>query len=173
MLTTQKTCFKCGESKPYSEFYKHPKMADGHLGKCKECTKKDSTSRRNNKLDEVREYDRNRPNAYERGLKSSESVKQRRKEDDAYREKVNLTKARNREKFPGKTKARNALSNAIRDEKVHRPSTCSACNASCTPHGHHWSYEEEHWLDVRWLCTECHGREHKRLNKLGRNPSDL
>lgn len=37
-----KKCFKCGLEKPLSEYYVHKKMADGHLGKCKICTRNDT-----------------------------------------------------------------------------------------------------------------------------------
>lgn len=38
-----KTCFKCGIEKEITEYYAHSQMADGHLGKCKTCTKKDTS----------------------------------------------------------------------------------------------------------------------------------
>lgn len=60
MTTSEKTCFKCLCQKPLTDFYKHARMADGHINKCKECTKNDVTQHRNKNIDRFREYDRNR-----------------------------------------------------------------------------------------------------------------
>ena len=57
MNTRQKTCFKCNKTKPCTEFYRHAMMADGYLGKRKECTRADV---RNSRGDHTREYDMKR-----------------------------------------------------------------------------------------------------------------
>lgn len=55
-----KPCFKCGETKPLSDYYTHKRMADGHLGKCKDCTKRDARLRYEEKREAINAYDRMR-----------------------------------------------------------------------------------------------------------------
>ncbi len=55
-MSTTKRCFKCEIAKPIVEFYKHPAMGDGYLGKCKECTKKDTKAQTEKNKPKYLEY---------------------------------------------------------------------------------------------------------------------
>lgn len=166
-----KKCKSCGECKGTEMFYAHPKASDGRDSSCKECRKARVISNRLNNLAYYQEYDRNRPNKEERNKQVKGRTNALYSEDEAFREKVKKTKDAWAERNPHKRKAQHTLSNAVRDGKVDKPLNCEHCASSEKKiQGHHWSYLEEHWLDVIWLCTGCHGKEHRRLNALGRDP---
>ena len=71
-----KKCFKCGKEKDRSEFYKHPQMGDGLLGKCKECTKIDSkktyTTKAKNDAWFLKERERTREKFHRLGYSTKE-----------------------------------------------------------------------------------------------------
>lgn len=128
-----KKCFKCGVERPLSEFYKHSGMADGHLNKCKECTKSDVKSRRRNN-DSVREYDRKRGNR-----QGSQYCREYRR------------------KYPNKYTAHSAVNNAVRNGKLLKIEICE-CGSTFHVEAHHDDYLKP--LEVRWLCAMCHKRWH-------------
>ena len=184
-----KKCFKCGIEKELTEFYKHPRMADGTVNKCKECNKKDVRDNRLDKKEYYDEFDRNRFNKQERMKKCHERVRELYFTDDEFREnklKVSREYYQNNkediqvwqkqwvERNPEKVKAQNAVGNAVRDGRLLKPEYCQHCNTNERQiQGHHWSYLNEHWLDVVWLCTKCHAAEHKRLRELNQDPDKL
>ena len=45
----EKTCNKCGQTKPINGFYEHPTFKDGRMKTCKECKIKDQKQRTKNK----------------------------------------------------------------------------------------------------------------------------
>ena len=138
---TRKVCFKCQTEKDRSEFYKHPQMGDGLLGKCKTCTKADVKAQRLKRHEYYMAYDR------------------KRFQDQPQRKELCavITK-RNRERWPHKYKARQAVSNAVRDGRLARPSRCSKCgDDSRRIEGHHEDYSK--LLEVVWLCSLCHKAE--------------
>lgn len=137
-----KSCFKCGVEKPLSEFYKHSKMLDGHLNKCKSCTKADVHANRLLKIDYYREYDR------ERGAR----------QDADYLRGYRAT-------YPKKYAAHQAVSKAVK-AGVLVPQSCECCGESEHVHAHHDDYARQ--LDIRWLCTPCHKKWHVE-NGEGRN----
>lgn len=169
-----KKCFKCGIEKELTEFYKHPRMADGTVNKCKECNKKDVIENRLDKKDYYDVYDRNRPNASERVVRQSKVRSLKFQTDLEYREERLQWQRDFRKRDPNRYGARQAITYGVKVGKINKPTSCEHCGTSeKNIQGHHWSYLPEHWLDVIWLCTSCHGKEHKRLNELGRDPDKL
>ena len=130
-----KTCFKCKIEKPLTEFYRHPQMGDGYLGKCKECAKADVRERRLVNHTYYLQYDRTRSRSKKRldGIRASQK------------------------KYPNKEKARVTVHNAVKRGKLQkRP--CEVCGASRVD-AHHADYAKP--LDVRWLCRRHHMELHR------------
>ena len=55
-----KTCFKCNRELDVCEFYKHPNMKDGRLGKCKLCTKDGVSKNYHKNKEHYTRYDKER-----------------------------------------------------------------------------------------------------------------
>lgn len=132
-----KVCFKCPERgpQPLSAFYKHRQMADGHLNKCKVCTKRDVS----------RSYAEARPAraAYERKRAQNPERKA------AQREHM----AAHRARYPQRWAARVAVSNALRDGRLVR-GACSVPGCTARAQAHHADYSKP--LDVKWVCFKHH-----------------
>jgi hypothetical protein len=136
-MATLKTCFKCGKEKALTEFYKHPFMGDGHLGKCKPCTRKDVRKNYVDKIEEKRAYDAMRNSSPERKKRAVESFK------------------KSNTKHPERETAKAKTSNAIRDGKLLRQ-PCLICGEKAE--AHHPDYSRP--LDVVWLCRPHHIQAH-------------
>ena len=152
----EKKCFKCGETKPLSSFYKHKAMLDGYLNKCKECTKKDVLENREKREDYYHAYDRVRNRQPRR--KQSKKVYQSRED---VKERSREVKRRSSEKHWKKKEANTVLGNAVRDGKVIKQ-PCFVCGDTDVQ-GHHPDYDSP--LDVVWLCVPHHAEIHRKYDE--------
>lgn len=147
---SKKTCFKCGLELAISSFYRHRQMGDGHLGKCKDCCKKDVAENRRKNVDYYREYDRGRNGNDNR--------------QEAKRKQYHTIRAKYGEWW---NRAHNAVHRALRAGTLVRPDHCSRCLTDCAPQAHHDDYQKP--LDVMWLCPICHAERHLELGRLGKH----
>jgi hypothetical protein len=141
-MSQSKKCFKCNVVKPLVDFYKHSKMGDGHLNKCKECTKNDSNKHRGENLEKIRAYDRERGKLAHRVAQRTEVNRAWRAEDER------------------RVKAHQAVRKAILTGELSK-APCERCGDEKSL-AHHEDYDQP--LYVMWLCQPCHKQRHKELN---------
>jgi len=162
-IRNMKTCFKCGISKDVEEFYRHSGMADGRLGKCKECCKSDNTANRNKKIDYYREYDRERselPHRVESRTEYLDTPEGRKKHKAG-------AKAWAKRK-PRKRAAQTLFRNRLRSRPELGPKPCNVCGTTIKVDAHHEDYDKP--LDVVWYCRQHHMDRHKEMRRLGIKP---
>ena len=153
-MATLKTCFKCNAEKPLTEFYRHAQMGDGHLNKCKECTKRDVREHRLLNLAQFRAYDRRRASQPHRV--TARMVYQ---QTDAYKIASAKAHAKQKLKAPHKVSATVAVNNAVRDGRLFKE-PCFVCG-DADAQAHHSHYGEP--LMVTWLCRKHHAELHKEF----------
>ena len=134
-----KRCFKCGIEKDIAEFYRHPRMADGHLGKCKECTKRDVAAHYRDALEKIIAYERARQQTEHRRAKQRQ-----------------YGRARAR-RSPEKNRARLITKRAVLRGLIARL-PCAVCGQTGAVEAHHTDYSKP--LDVVWLCHSHHKQVH-------------
>jgi hypothetical protein len=155
-MHNSKVCFKCLIEKELKEFYKHKDMMDGHLNKCKECTKKDTKENIEKNKDYYLEYDKSRSMLAHR-------VEARKKYSQTEEGKNSLRKAKKKwsEENVVKRSAQIIVNNAVRNGKLIKPKSCEICRKENNIiHGHHDDYDYP--LKVKWLCPKCHSNIHKK-----------
>jgi ribosomal protein S27AE len=149
-----KVCRECNIEKPLSEFYKHSRMADGHLNKCTTCVIERVGKHREANLEKILAYDKfrsskpHRVQARKDYAQTEEGKKAKRKGSKTYHDRYPLRKA-----------AHIVVGNAVRDKRLKKESECSVCSSTVKIEGHHDDYTKP--LDVRWLCEKCHKQWHR------------
>ncbi len=145
-----KKCFKCEKVKPINSFYKHPRMGDGHLNKCIECTKKDVREResllRETDPDFIqRERKRGREKYFRLDYREKyKKLPKTRKKGMSRKESTSAFRLRYPEKYQA----------TIRSQRIKSPEGKQK---------HHWSYNEEHYKDVIFLTLEEHSKLHRYM----------
>lgn len=151
----EKTCKKCSVLKPLSDFYKHSKMADGHVNFCKECQKSANRQNRAEKVDYYRLYDKER-NALPHRVEARKAYFQ----TESGKESKKKSTQKYRSNHPNKYAAHTAVNNALKSGKLQKQPCCICGNKDSE--AHHEDYDLP--LEVIWYCDFHHKERHRQLD---------
>ena len=133
---TERQCKHCGEIKPVGAFRRDRTMPDGYRYVCLSCTAK-----------------QNAPSLYayrERNRAMVNAKRRERHHRTGYKRHIPVE----RERIYG------AVKYAVKTGRLQKPDRCNMCGANGRLHGHHRDYSKP--LEVMWMCTICHGMEHRK-----------
>lgn len=158
-----KTCSKCKQNKPVSEFHKDNSRPSGLRYWCKNCWNTASKAYYHNHFDRISRY------AHEYGQTEAGKETRHRYIQSTRGKTVQLRGARKyQRRNPEKLKAQQAVHSAVRAGKLPRVRTlkCLYCGNQAEQRHHYLGYAPEHWFDVIPLCRVCHKMIHSPFRKV-------
>jgi len=139
-----KICIKCNECKDVDCFYVHKQMGDGRLNKCKDCCKSDAKKLIDSKRNDPDWVDKERARGREKYHRLGYS--ERKPTYDQKKKAIENWQNKFPEKLAAKLKMGKKIKPNIKGNNLH-----------------HWSYNEEHLLDVIELSVKDHNLIHRFL----------
>ena len=151
-----KECKRCGSAKPDNQFYATDTS-------CKACRILLVRKYREQNIEKILEYDRNRPNGDAR--KADNKLRYRKRvstPEGRELERARSTKWVRDYRNSDKRAAHIIAGNALRSGRL-VPKPCVICETLENIHAHHEDYAKP--LEVIWLCRKHHGARHREINE--------
>lgn len=146
-----KTCLKCKQIKPFSEYYPHRTQKYGVRCWCKVCEQ------------QYRQSEKGKAAKKRYGQSEKNKCVQKRynkRYSQTEKGKVSRRKSALRYfiRYPKRRKAKAAVNYAVRIGKIPCIKTrrCYSCFGQAQQYHHYKGYERKFWLDVIPVCRKCH-----------------
>lgn len=165
----EKTCSKCGETKPLSEYHKDKRNADGLYGHCKSCHYAMTQAYAHTDKGKESIKQSAKVNYEERGGREKSRIRNAKpsaiekraeyRQTEAGREAQRRKDEKRRREQVQKLRAKDAVNNAVKSGALPLVSTlkCAQCGNPAEEY-HHISYAREDFLRVTPLCKSCHAK---------------
>ena len=150
-----KVCGGCKNTKPLDQFYRHARSPDGRGWWCKACHGKYERATKSIKREDPEFVLREREVHRQRNYKTWQ--------DPQVRERARIRQSGRKRGNGLRRRAPILVWRAIKDGRLTPAHNCERCGHDFSEfkrHGHHADYSKP--LDVEWLCSRCHGQEHRK-----------